>query len=87
MEIRKDYYPDEIAGALCRLADKDFEEYDEYGQENSIMKSVGEALYQLMAVCENEYNSDYYRDLWDVLQNLTENFQVEEYEKEYKSGI
>lgn len=74
MEIRKDYYPEDIALALCKMADKNFKDYDEYGESNPLAIDVQDALYQLMAICENEHNFDYYRTLWDVLQNISERF-------------
>ena len=37
----------------------------------SSIKEVKEALYQLRAVAENEYNADYYRTFWNVLQKIT----------------
>ena len=64
MNIRKDYYPDEIAAALCKLAVGD----DEADKEK--IPDCTNALYDLMAICENEYNSDYYRTFWDVLQDV-----------------
>lgn len=64
MNIRKNYYPDELAVALCKLAAGD----DEVDREK--IPDCAEALYDLMAVCENKYNNDYYRTLWDVLQDV-----------------
>jgi len=74
MEIRKDYCPWEIAAVLCRLADENFKDCDACGQENPLLTNVTDALYQLMAVCENKYNSDYYRDFWMVLQDISEKY-------------
>ena len=31
-----------------------------------------EAIYQLKAIASNEYNSDYYRTFWNVLQKITD---------------
>ena len=70
-EIRKDYYPEEIAMALCELADQEFNSLDEYGEIDGKCVEVRDALYHLMAVAENPYNKDHFRTLWDVLQDIT----------------
>ena len=65
----KNYYYDskEVATVLCELASKKDTEKD-----TETIKDVEEALYQLKAISENEYNADYYRTFWDVLQKITE---------------
>jgi len=60
----KDYYPDEIAETLCKLA-------FEYPGDDTIHE-VEEALYQLKATAENPYNRDYYRILYRVLEKIAE---------------
>lgn len=72
MKIRKDYYPNDIAFALVGLSGAEI--YDENGEQNPDVKDCENALYQLMAIAENKYNSDYYRKIWDVLENLTERY-------------
>lgn len=72
MEIRKDYYPNDIAFALVGLSGAEI--YDENGEQNPDVQDCENALYQLMAIAENKYNSDYYRKIWDVLENLTERY-------------
>ena len=62
MEIKKDFYPDEIARVLMSYARMNNE------QQGKNAEQVTDALYDLMAVAENEYNKDCYRTLWDVLQ-------------------
>ena len=70
MEIRKDYDPREIANALVSIGT------DLTGQERSdTVDDCENALYQLMAIAENEYNFDYYRKIWEVLECLTEKFE------------
>ena len=61
----KNYYYDskEVATVLCELASK---------KDTETIKDVEEALYQLKAISENEYNADYYRTFWNVLQKITE---------------
>ena len=60
-------YPVEIAESLLRssmdLTDEEFK---------SLRSALEDALYQLMAMAQNEYNHDFWRILWNVLQNLME---------------
>ena len=37
-----------------------------------IESELQDAIYQLKAIAENPYNSDYWRVLWNALQNMTE---------------
>ncbi len=63
----KNYYDcEEIAAVLCRLS-----------SANAIvdvetMNDVEEAIYHLKTIASNEYNSDYYRTFWNVLQEITD---------------
>ena len=66
MNIRKDYYPDELAAVICKLAAGENE------VEKAIVPDCVDALYDLMAICGNEYNSDYYRTFWNVLQDVAD---------------
>ena len=72
MEIRKDYYPEDIALTLCSLSYKNFENFDEYGEQNPKIQECADALYQLMAIVENPYNKKYFRTLWETLQDFCE---------------
>lgn len=78
MEIRKNYYPEDIALALCSIANPDFQNFDENGELNHEVEEIRDAVYYLMAVAENQYNRECYRKLWDVLQNITERFENKE---------
>lgn len=59
-----EYYPDEITEALASAAN-----------ENSAKAIQGatEALYQLKAICENQYNGDRWRDLYRLLEKAAGN--------------
>lgn len=63
----EEYYPQDIASALLRstmdLSDEEF---------YSLRKDLENALYDVMAIAQNEYNHDYWRVLWNVLQNWAE---------------
>ena len=67
MTFKAEYYPDDIAEALCRLAGEDFpEDYDSRNES-----PYSEALYHLMAICENKYNNEYYRSFYRLLERVT----------------
>ena len=63
--MEKRYDCENMATVLCELSSGD----DTVNVET--LKEVEEALYQLQAVAENEYNADYYRTFWNVLQKIT----------------
>lgn len=66
-EVEK--YPDEIAEILYNLSeDMDAQDYEE--EKEKEIAELEEALYQLRAMAQNEYNKDYWRTLWNALQNL-----------------
>ncbi len=58
------YYPNEIAETLCKLSGEAVTE--------KVIEECTETLYQLKAIAENPYNSDYYRTLYKVLEKVTE---------------
>lgn len=58
-----DYYPGEIAAALCGYIGE---------TDPAIVDRLDSALYQLKAICENPYNSDHYTDIYRVLERFTE---------------
>lgn len=62
-----EYYPDEISESLCNLAKK----RKGYMPDGQDYEDCMEALYQLKAACENEYNKDYYRTLYKILAKVT----------------
>lgn len=64
MEITREYGCEEIAMALCRLATGN------NTVDVETAKDVIRAVEQLQAIAQNEYNADYYRTLWEVLQNI-----------------
>lgn len=63
-------YPCEIAGALYEsMKDMDWSDYDE--ENEIIINHLENALYYLKALCENEYNPDYFRTFYKALENIT----------------
>ena len=61
-----------IANSLYNMSiDIDFSDYQETKEKE--IKDIIEALYQLKAICENPYNSDFYRTFLFCLQAIAEN--------------
>lgn len=63
-----DYDTMDIAERLVRLAFPN----DDLNDREKIEKLIDVVLFQLLATAENEYNSDCYRVLWNVLQKMME---------------
>lgn len=59
------YYPGEIAEAIFKAASDD--DPEEHAKE---IEEMTDALYQLKAIAENKYNSEYYRTLYKYLYKL-----------------
>ena len=60
---------EEIAARLYELCeDMDFMDYEDTKEQT--INELTEALYQLKAMAQNEYNADYWRTLWNALQML-----------------
>ena len=62
MKMKTEFGTDDIAKCLCKL-----------GQQSSsgdIYKDSEEALFRLQCICENKYNFDFYRTLWNLLQDV-----------------
>lgn len=58
---------EEIIERLLELAkDMDFADYEE--NEEQTKKDIENALYNLKAYAQNEYNSDYWRTFYNLLQ-------------------
>ena len=65
MEIRQDYSTEELARALLHLAEPNAKRFD-----TRKLNDCEYILFSLKNICENEYNNDAYRTLWDVLQDI-----------------
>lgn len=59
--MKFEFYPDEIAAALAKLAGE---------TDPEIIGNTTGALYDLKAICENRYNSDYFRDCYRLLERV-----------------
>lgn len=67
--IENNYSIEELAEKLIEYAsDMDTQDYEE---ENEKIKSdIQEALYQIKAIAQNEYNKEYWRTFYNILQNI-----------------
>ena len=63
----EEYYPQEIADAFLNIGLPDIS----MKERMAIRKDLENALYDLMAMAQNEYNSDYWRVLWNMIQLVT----------------
>lgn len=61
--FKTNYYTDEIAESLCRIAG--VENHDVYAEAE-------EALYNLEVICENDLNDEKYRTLYRLLEDVAE---------------
>lgn len=62
-------HPQEIAEALYEQAkDMDYMDYED--EKEQVLADLEKALYDLMAICQNEYNHKYYSTLYRVLERI-----------------
>lgn len=60
---------EEITERLFELvADMDAHDYED--EQEKIKSDLENALYQLKALAQNEYNFEYWRTFWNVLQRI-----------------
>ena len=65
------FYPEEITDKFCNyLKQNDIVVYND--------DELQTALYHLKAVCENPYNSEYFRVFYDVLSSIAETITISE---------
>lgn len=69
MELLEEKSPQEVAERLYELAqDMDYMDYED--EEEQIKADIENAIYNLKAIAQNEYNFDYYRTFWNILQRI-----------------
>lgn len=61
--MKFEYFPGDIIAAIVKLTGE---------TDPEIIDNCDTALYQLKAICENRYNSEFYRDFYKQLEKLTE---------------
>lgn len=58
---------EEVANRIYELCeDMDYMDYEDTKEQD--IGDLSEAIYQLKAMAQNEYNADYWRILWNALQ-------------------
>lgn len=68
MSFKVESYPCEIAEKLMELSkDMDFLDYED---NEKIKNELENALYYIKTIAENEYNKEYFRTLYRILENL-----------------
>ena len=65
LKLENYYDCEEIAIVLSKLASGN------NTTDVETVKDLIEVLYNLEAIANNEYNADYYRTFWNVLQKIT----------------
>lgn len=72
-KFKAEKYPDELASGLMNLAgycDPNNCSFFRDVRKPQIKQDLEECLQQLLAVCENELNFDFYRTLYRTLENI-----------------
>jgi len=60
---------EEVANRIYDLCgDMDYIDYQDTKEQD--IRDLSEAIYQLKAMAQNEYNANYWRTLWNALQML-----------------
>lgn len=60
----KKHYPEDIAEALCKAA--------QITPDEKTSAELEDAIYAALARAENEYNSDYHRTLYRLLEQIAD---------------
>lgn len=69
MEFLQEKSPQEIANKLYELA-KDMDYMDYEFEKEDVKADIENALCYLKAIAQNEYNADYLRTFWNLLQRI-----------------
>ena len=68
-EILEERSAEEVAEKLYELAkDMDYMDYED--EEEQIKADIENAIYHLKAIAQNEYNADYFRTFYNILQRI-----------------
>ena len=68
-EILNEKSIEEIAEKLYELAkDMDYMDYEE--EKEQIKADIENAIYYIKALAENEYNADYFKTFYNILQRI-----------------
>lgn len=72
-EFNHNIYPNEIVDALVNMSSLNIDANAKAG--------LIDIVYDLLAIVENPYNRDGFRNLYQVLENIAENYQLGNYDK------
>ena len=68
-EFNFEKYPQEITEKLFELSkDMDCMDYEE--EEEKIKTDLENAIYYIKTICENEYNAEYFRTFYRILERI-----------------
>ena len=68
-EILEERSAEEVAERLYELAkDMDYMDYED--EEEQIKADIENVIYHLKAIAQNEYNADYFRTFYNILQRI-----------------
>lgn len=67
--IENNYSIEELTEKLMEYS-KDMDAQDYKEEHEKIKNDIENALYNLKAIAQNEYNQDYWRTFWNILQNI-----------------
>jgi uncharacterized protein YpuA (DUF1002 family) len=69
MDIIQEKSIEEIADTLYELSkDMDYMDYED--EKEQVKSDIENTLYYLKAIAQNEYNADYFRTFWNILQKI-----------------
>ena len=69
MEILEEKSIEEITDTLYELS-KDMDYMDHEEEKEQIKSDIENTLHYLKAIAQNEYNADYFRTFWNILQKI-----------------
>lgn len=69
MELLEEKSTQEIAEKLYELSkDMDYMDYEE--EKESVINDLENALYYIKTISQNEYNQEYFRTFYNILQRI-----------------
>ena len=69
MELLEEKTTQEIAEKLYELSkDMDYMDYEE--EKENVINDLENALYYIKTISQNEYNQDYFRTFYNILQRI-----------------
>ena len=72
MDFKVRYYPQDIAETLINI----YRNNDDSISTEFIEEDVIKSIYDIKAICENEYNAEYWRVLYRLLEGITYTYET-----------